>query len=157
METLENQWSCFTPLQCDLHKNVCQSLSDFLATKEVQNLATKASIFPQIIRRLREFHICQLLHKSRQKNRHAALIFQLRKVVRKINVARKLHVKKSCNKEIVVSTPPPAPRRRLHPPTSAPARRAAHAVHGAGASPSRRAMHSWSATTELSRSSNIIF
>ena len=29
------------------------------------------------------------------------VVFQLRKICRKINVARKVHVKKSCNKELV--------------------------------------------------------
>ena len=53
-----------------------------------------------IIRRFRSFNICQLLYNSRLFLRHAALIFQLHKVVSKINVARKVHLKKSCDKEV---------------------------------------------------------
>ena len=43
--------------------------------------------------------MCQLLHRTRQKLLMLRGVFQLHKVARKIDVARKVHVKKSCNKE----------------------------------------------------------
>ena len=44
-----------------------------LATNGVQNLGTNASIFLQIIRLFRGFHICQVLHKTELEIQHAAL------------------------------------------------------------------------------------
>ena len=97
--TLENQWRSFTQLQCDLHKNEWQILSNLLAKKGIQNLATTASIFLQKIQLFRGFHICQLLHKARHKMLMLHAVFQSQKGGLKINVARKVHVNQSCNKD----------------------------------------------------------